>query len=90
MISTIPVWIIFISSFLNIEKTNAFQIIGVVLSLIGVFFIITKADVELVKNLDFNRGDLTMIIAMFSWALYSALLKKKNMKYLKLLYLKLS
>ena len=78
MISTIPVWIIFISSFLNIEKTNAFQIIGVVLSLIGVFFIITKADVELVKNLDFNRGDLTMIIAMFSWALYSALLKKKK------------
>tara|TARA_B100000945_G_C20141541_1_gene484133 strand:- start:66 stop:650 length:585 start_codon:yes stop_codon:yes gene_type:complete len=78
MISTIPVWIIFISSILKIEKTNIFQIVGVALSLTGVIFIITKADMELVKNLDFNKGDLTMVIAMFSWALYSALLKKKK------------
>lgn len=78
MISTIPVWIIFIASILNIEKTNAFQIIGVGLSLIGVMFIITKADLNLIKNLDFNKGDLSMIVAMFSWAVYSALLKKKK------------
>ena len=85
MISTIPVWIIFISSLLNIEKTNIFQIIGVILSLTGVIFIITKADFDLIQNLDFNKGDLTMVVAMFSWAIYSALLKKKNMKLLKLL-----
>ena len=78
MISTIPVWIIFISSILNIEKTNIFQIIGVVLSLTGVIFIITKADLNLVKNLDFNKGDLSMVVAMFSWAIYSALLKSKK------------
>ncbi len=78
MISTIPVWIIFISSVLNIERTNIFQIIGVIFSLTGVIFIITKADLELVKNLDFNKGDLTMVIAMFSWAVYSALLKRKK------------
>jgi len=78
MISTIPVMIIFISSLLKIEKTNIFQILGVILSLIGVLFIITKADVELLKSLDFNKGDLTMVIAMFSWATYSALLKKKK------------
>ena len=78
MISTIPVWIIFIASILNIEKTNVFQIIGVGLSLIGVICIITKADLNLIKNLDFNKGDLTMLIAMFSWSIYSALLKKKK------------
>ena len=78
MISTIPVWIIFIASILNIEKTNAFQIIGVGLSLIGVIFIITKADLNLIKNLEFNKGDLSMIVAMFAWAVYSALLKKKK------------
>ena len=78
MISTVPVMIIFISSLLKIEKTNFFQIIGVGLSLIGVLFIITKADIGLLKNLDFNRGDLIMIIAMLSWATYSALLKKKK------------
>ena len=80
MISTIPVWIIFISSILKIEKTNIFQIIGVGLSLIGVIFIITKADLDLIKNMDFNKGDLTMVVAMFSWAIYSALLKKKTYK----------
>ena len=78
MISTIPVWIIFISSILNVEKTNIFQIIGVALSLTGVIFIITKADINLIRSLDFNKGDLTMAVAMFSWALYSALLRKKK------------
>ena len=78
MISTIPVWIIFISSILNIEKTNIFQIIGVILSLTGVIFIITKADLNLIKNLDFNKGDLSMVVAMFSWAIYSALLKSRK------------
>ena len=78
MISTIPVWIIFISSILNIEKTNIFQIIGVIFSLTGVIFIITKADLNLIKNLDFNKGDLSMVLAMFSWAVYSALLKSKK------------
>ncbi len=78
MISTIPVWIIFISSILNIEKTNIFQIIGVFFSLTGVIFIITKADLQIIKNLDFNKGDLSMVVAMFSWAVYSALLKSKK------------
>ena len=78
MISTIPVMIIFFSSLLKIEKTNIFQIFGVVLSLTGVIFIVTKADIEILKSLDFNKGDLTMVVAMFSWAAYSALLKKKK------------
>ena len=78
MISTIPVWIMFISSILGIEKTNKFQILGVVLSLLGVLFIITKSDINVIKNLAFNRGDLIMASGMFAWALYSALLKKKT------------
>ena len=78
MISTIPVWIMFISSILGIEKTNRFQIFGVILSLLGVLFIITKSDLEVIKNLAFNMGDLIMASGMFAWALYSALLKKKT------------
>ena len=78
MISTIPVWIMFISSILGIEKTNKFQIFGVILSLLGVLFIITKSDLNVIKNLAFNRGDLIMATGMFAWALYSALLKKKT------------
>tara|TARA_B100000989_G_C19437968_1_gene425976 strand:- start:254 stop:859 length:606 start_codon:yes stop_codon:yes gene_type:complete len=77
MISTIPVWILFFASVLKIEKTNIFQISGVILSLTGVLFIITKADIKLIKELGFNKGDLSMVIGMLSWAIYSALLRKK-------------
>ena len=78
MISTIPVMIMFFSFILKIEKTNTFQIIGVILSFLGVIIIITKANFEILKNLDFNKGDITMVVAMFSWALYSTLLKRQK------------
>ena len=78
MISTIPVMIMFFSSILKIEKTNLFQIIGVILSFTGVIVIITKANFEILRNLNFNKGDLTMVVAMFSWALYSTLLKRQK------------
>ena len=80
MISTIPVMIIFFSWIFKIEKTNIYQIIGVVLSLIGVAVIVTKADFDILINLNFNKGDLWMVVAMFSWAMYSALLKKKKLE----------
>ena len=49
MISTIPVMIMLFSSILKIEKTNIFQIIGVVFSFEGVIMIITK---EMMPNLE--------------------------------------
>ena len=80
MISTIPIWIILISSLLKIEKTNIYQIFGILLSLIGVVAIITKSDLEVIKGLEFNKGDLSIIVAMFSWAIFSTLLKKKKLE----------
>ena len=77
MISTIPVWIMFISSILGIERTNRFQIAGVILSLLGVLFIITKSDLELIKNLDFNKGDLIMAWYDFMGTLFS-FIEEKN------------
>ena len=78
LISTIPVWIIFFSFLLKIEKTNIYQILGVIFSLIGVIAIITKSDIKIFLNLQFNKGDISMVIAMLSWAIYSSLLKKKK------------
>ena len=78
MISTIPVMIIFFCWIFRIEKTNPYQILGVIFSLFGVIIIITKADLGKLLNLNFNKGDLWMVVAMFSWAIYSALLRKKK------------
>jgi len=77
-ISTIPVMIIFFSWLFKIEKTNIYQISGVIFSLLGVVVIIAKADLDTLLNLNFNKGDLWMVFAMFSWAIYSALLRKKK------------
>ena len=78
MISTIPVMIIFFSWIFKIEKTNIYQILGVIFSLLGVTIIVTQADLDILINLNFNKGDLWMVVAMFSWAIYSALLRKKK------------
>ncbi len=80
MISTIPVMIILFCWLLKIEKTNIYQILGVIFSLFGVVVIITKANLNILLNLNFNKGDLWMVVAMFSWALYSALLRKKKLE----------
>ena len=78
MISTIPVMIIIFCWLFKIEKTNNHQILGIIFSLSGVAIIITKADLGILLNLNFNKGDLWMVVAMFSWAMYSALLRKKK------------
>ena len=78
MISTIPVMIIFFCWVFKIEKTNFYQLLGVLFSLMGVVVIVTNADVNKLLNLNFNKGDLWMVVAMLSWAMYSALLRKKK------------
>ncbi len=80
MISTIPVMIIIFCWLFGIEKTNIYQVLGVMFSLLGVVVIITKANLDILLNLNFNKGDLWMVVAMFSWAMYSALLRKKKFK----------
>ena len=80
MISTIPVMIIFFCWVFKIEKTNFYQILGIFFSLMGVVVIITNANISKLLNLNFNKGDLWMVVAMFSWAMYSALLRKKKLK----------
>jgi drug/metabolite transporter (DMT)-like permease len=75
MISTIPVLIIFISFIFRTEKINFNQILGVIFSITGVITIVTRLDFFRLINLDFNKGDLWLLIAMLSWAIYSTMLR---------------
>jgi drug/metabolite transporter (DMT)-like permease len=75
MISTIPVLIIFISLIFKTEKINFNQILGVLFSTTGVIIIVTRLDFVKFTNLEFNKGDLWLLIAMFSWAIYSTMLR---------------
>lgn len=76
MNSTTPI-VIFLLSYLFIkEKLTKKQIIGAILSLIGVLFIISRGSLELITSFSFNSGDLIMLIAVLSWSIYSLLVKQ--------------
>lgn len=79
--STTPIFALILGFIFLKERFNKIQLIGVVISLIGVFIVITKGSVELIKNLSFNYGDITMFLAVFFWSIYSILIKKHNWKF---------
>ncbi len=76
--TAIPAIIILLCFIFKIERTNKFQIIGLIISVLGILSIITKLNLELILSLDFNKGDLIMIGGVISWGLYSSFLKKKK------------
>ena len=76
--TAIPAIIILICFLFKIESTNKFQIIGLIVSIIGIISIITKLNLNILLSLDFNKGDLIMIGGVLSWGVYSSLLKKKT------------
>jgi drug/metabolite transporter (DMT)-like permease len=84
MISIIPVLIVFISFIFKTEKINLSQIFGLILSIAGVITIVTRLDFTKIINLDLNKGDLWLLVAMLSWAIYSTMLRthKTELKYL--------
>ena len=63
-VAAIPGMIIIFSSIMKIEKTNIFQISGLILSIIGVATIISNADIQKIIYLNFNKGDLWMVVCV--------------------------
>ena len=76
--TAIPAMIILLCFIFKIEKTNKFQIFGLILSILGILTIIVKFDLDILLSLNFNKGDLIMLGGVITWGLYSAFLKKKN------------
>ena len=76
--TAIPAIIILLCFLFQIEKTNKYQITGLIISILGILSIITKLNLEIIFSLNFNKGDLIMIGGVISWGLYSAFLKRKK------------
>ena len=76
--TAIPAVIILLCFLFKIEKTNKFQILGLIISAGGILTIITKLELEILLSLNFNKGDLIMIGGVITWGVYSTLLKKKK------------
>ena len=81
VLAAIPAATIVFSSLMKIEKTNFFQIFGLLLSIIGIGSIISSGNIQKIISLSFNKCDLWMIVCVFTWALYSTLLIKYKFKF---------
>ncbi len=73
--SFIPIFILIISGLFFGEKISAKQILGILVSLLGVLAILTQMDPQILLGLQINKGDLWMLLAALDWAFYSILLK---------------
>ena len=78
VISTTPMLIILLNKLIYKNQTNLFQMLGVILSLIGVSYVITKGNYQNIFDSKFYSGDLFILLAVISWALYSIFLKKNE------------
>lgn len=76
MNSSTPILISMLSVWILRESLEKRQIIGTLLSFAGVLFIVSKGDLYALQTLSFNLGDIIMILAVGTWALYSVLIKK--------------
>ena len=75
--STIPILVLVMSYFILKQRIDILQTIGILLSTFGVIFLILKADISHIFSLEFNQGDILVIISSVTWALYSVLVRFK-------------
>jgi drug/metabolite transporter (DMT)-like permease len=75
--STVPIVIAVASWLLFRDTLTPFQVVGIGVSLVGVVVMITRGDLAALLRLQFNPGDLWMLLAVPVWGIYSALLKRR-------------
>ncbi|TCZ65406.1 DMT family transporter [Roseicella aquatilis] len=75
--SSMPVLIVLASFLLFRERVGLRQGIGITVSLLGALTLVTQGDPAMLAGLALNRGDLWMLAAIVSYALYTALLRRR-------------
>ncbi|MCB9960397.1 MAG: EamA family transporter [Rhodospirillaceae bacterium] len=71
-----PVLIVLIGVIFRGESVNWRQIAGIALAIAGVVVIVTRGDPAYLLDLQVNQGDLWVMGAALSWAIYSVLLRE--------------
>jgi drug/metabolite transporter (DMT)-like permease len=62
------------------ERMGLRQILGVMLSLAGLLFIVSRGQLTLLGTLGFSHGDLWTVGAGLSWAIYSVMLRQRPLQ----------
>lgn len=73
-----PVIIVLFSSLLLKERIPLRSGIGLLISLVGVLLVLTQGKLHQIFHIEFNKGDLFVLLALLVWTFYSIL--GKNLK----------
>jgi len=76
-LSISPVMIVIISRLAFREPIQVRQLLGIIISLLGVVALLTHGDPEQLLRLQFNAGDLWMLMSVLLWSVYSVVLRNK-------------
>ncbi|MET0118204.1 MAG: DMT family transporter [Sedimenticola sp.] len=73
--ATMPLMVFTLTWLAGQERASGYQRLGLLMALFGVLLVITRGDPGVLLGLELNPGDLLMLLAVFSFALYSVLIK---------------
>ncbi len=74
--ASMPVWMLAVGALLFGVRPMRQQLWGAALSLSGVALVIARGQLSALAEVRFVTGDLLMLVAVFSWAIYSWLLAR--------------
>lgn len=61
---------------LHRERAAPLQILGAVVSLLGVLTIVMRGDPAALLHLEINRGDVVILVSVATWSIYTVLLRR--------------
>ena len=76
--TTSSLFIILIERFFRGRLIGMREILGIIIAFFGITIIVLRGNIQSLSTFTFNPGDLGILLAAFSWALYSILQKSAN------------
>lgn len=76
--STMPIFMVAVSWLMLRETVSFRQIMGGVISTLGILAIVSRLDLGVLTSVEFSDGDLLILLAMPVWAVYSAILRRSK------------
>ena len=74
--ASMPIWMLFIGAVFYQVKPSILQMIGAVVSLLGVGIVLTRGDLATLLSMEMVIGDLLIMLATILWAFYSWMLSR--------------
>ncbi len=75
--SSAPVLIVLATFLMFGDRIRAPQGFGIALSLAGVLGMVARGDIGVLASFQLNKGDILLLMAMVTWAVYTAFLRKR-------------